>query len=83
MVAPFLYPKPSIKSNRTIVSCTKCDICKNSLITLVNKKFFVLCWFPIEVILVKWSMLNLKIAVILLHRVNFSAFKILFFAQIL
>ena len=40
MVAPFLYPKPSIKSNRTIVSCTKCDICKNSLITLVNKKFF-------------------------------------------
>ena len=32
MVAP-LYPKPSIKSNRTIVSCNKCDICKNFLIT--------------------------------------------------
>ena len=26
MVAPFLYPKPSIKSNRTIVSSNKCDI---------------------------------------------------------
>ena len=33
MVAPSLYPKPSIKSNHTIVSCNKCDICKNFLIT--------------------------------------------------
>ena len=33
MVAPSLYPKPSIKSNRTIVSCNKSDICKNFLIT--------------------------------------------------
>ena len=33
MVVPSLYPKPGIKSNRTIVSCNKCDICKNFLIT--------------------------------------------------
>ena len=33
MVAPSLYPKPSIKINRTIVSCNKCGICKNFLIT--------------------------------------------------
>ena len=33
MLPPSLYPKPSIKSNRTIVSCNKCDICKNFLIT--------------------------------------------------
>ena len=33
IVAPSLYPKPSIKSTRTIVSCKKCDICKNFLIT--------------------------------------------------
>ena len=33
MVAPSLYPKPSIKSNHIIVSCNKCDICKNILIT--------------------------------------------------
>ena len=32
MVAPSLYPKPSIKINRTIVSCNKCDICKKFLI---------------------------------------------------
>ena len=32
-VAPSLYPKTSIKSNRTIVSCNKCHICKNFLIT--------------------------------------------------
>ena len=32
MVAPSLYPKSSIKSNRTIVSCNKYDICKNFLI---------------------------------------------------
>ena len=31
MVAPSLYPKPSIKS--TIVSCNKYDICTNFLIT--------------------------------------------------
>ena len=31
MVAPSLYPKPGIKS--TIVSCNKCDICTNFLIT--------------------------------------------------
>ena len=81
MVAPFLYPKPSIKSNGTIVSCTKCDICKNSLITLVNKNFFC------PLLVSDWGdfsqVQNLKIAVILLHHVNFSAFKILFFAQIL
>ena len=34
MVAPSLYPKPSIKSNRIIVSCKKCDVCKNFLITV-------------------------------------------------
>ena len=34
MVAPTLYRKPSIKSNRTILSCKKCDICKNFLITV-------------------------------------------------
>ena len=33
MVAPSLYPKPDIKSNRTIISCNKCDICKNFLTT--------------------------------------------------
>ena len=33
MVAPSLYPKPSIEGNHTIVSCKKCDICKNFLIT--------------------------------------------------
>ena len=33
MVAPSLYPKPSIKCNRTIASCNKCDICKNVSIT--------------------------------------------------
>ena len=33
MVAPSLYPKPSIKSDCTLVSYNKCDICKNFLIT--------------------------------------------------
>ena len=33
MVAPSLYPKPSIKSDCTLVSFNKCDICKNFLIT--------------------------------------------------
>ena len=33
MVAPSSCSKPSIKSNGTIVSCNKCDICKNFLIT--------------------------------------------------
>ena len=33
MVAYSLYSKPSIKSSRTIISCNKCDICKNFLIT--------------------------------------------------
>ena len=37
MVASSLYSKPSIKSNHSIVSCNKCDICKNFLIT--DKKF--------------------------------------------
>ena len=32
IVALSLYPKPSIKNNGTIVSCNKCDICKNFLI---------------------------------------------------
>ena len=33
MVTPSLYPKASTKINRTIVSCNKCVICKNYLIT--------------------------------------------------
>ena len=33
MVAPSLYPKPSIKCNHTIASCNKCDICKKVFIT--------------------------------------------------
>ena len=33
MVAFSLYSKPSIESNHSIVSCNKCDICKNFLIT--------------------------------------------------
>ena len=37
MVAPSLYPKPSIKSISTIVSCNKCDIRKNFLI--IDSKF--------------------------------------------
>ena len=48
MVAPSLYPKPSIKSNRTIVSCKKGDICKNFLIadstfrwTVTGKTYFI------------------------------------------
>ena len=36
MVAPSLYLKPSTKSGRTLVSCNKCDICKNFLITDSN-----------------------------------------------
>ena len=36
MVAPSLYPKHSIKSNCTIVSCNKCDICKNVLLKIVS-----------------------------------------------
>ena len=31
-MAPSLYSKLNIKSNCTIVSCNKCDICKNFLI---------------------------------------------------
>ena len=41
MVAPSLYPKPSNKSNRTIVSCNKCDICENFLITYNKFRFTV------------------------------------------
>ena len=48
MVAPSIYSKPSIKSNCTIVSCNKCDICKNFLITdskfrytVTGKTFFI------------------------------------------
>ena len=48
MVAPSLYPKPSIKINRTIVSCNKCDICRNILIadsklrcTVTGKIYFI------------------------------------------
>ena len=37
IVAFSLYSKPSIESNHSIVSCNKCDICKNFLIT--DKKF--------------------------------------------
>ena len=35
MVVLSLYPKPSIKSNHTIVSCNKCDICKNFIIYII------------------------------------------------
>ena len=48
MVASSLYSKSSIKSNRTIVSCNKCDICKNFLIidstfryTVKGKTYFI------------------------------------------
>ena len=48
MVAPSLYPKPCIKSNHTIVSCNKCAICKNFLITynkfrwaITGKRYFI------------------------------------------
>ena len=48
MVAPSSYPKPSIKSNHTTVSCNKCDICKNFLITdskfrckVIGKTYFI------------------------------------------
>ena len=37
MAAPSLYPKPSIKSNHSIVSCNKCDICKN--VSITDSKF--------------------------------------------
>ena len=47
-VAPSLYPKTSIKSNRTIVSCNKCHISKNFLITdskfrstVTSKTYFI------------------------------------------
>ena len=33
MVAPSLYLKPNIKSNRTIVGCNKCNFCQNFLVT--------------------------------------------------
>ena len=49
MVAPSLHPKPGIKSNHTIVSCNKYDICKNFLITdskfrctITGKTYFVI-----------------------------------------
>ena len=48
MVAPSLYPKPSIKSNCNFVSCNKCDISKNFLIadskfrcTVPSKTYFI------------------------------------------
>ena len=58
MVAPSLYPKSSIKSNCTDVSCNKCDICKNFLIadskfrcTVTGKTYFtkgnLSCNFPL------------------------------------
>ena len=50
MVASSLYPKPSIKINRTIASCSKCDICNSFLITDSNficavtvKTYFLKC----------------------------------------
>ena len=43
MVAPSLYTKRSIKSNRTIVSCNKCDICKNFLIAYSKFRCTVTC----------------------------------------
>ena len=48
MVAPSSYPTPSIKSNCIIVSCNKCDICQNFLITdskfrctVIGKTYFI------------------------------------------
>ena len=48
MVAPFLYPKSSFKSNCIIVRCNKCDICKNFLTadsnfrsTITGKTYFI------------------------------------------
>ena len=48
MVAPSSYPKPSIESNRTIVSYNKCDICKSLLLTdskfrctITGKTYFI------------------------------------------
>ena len=48
MVAPSLYPKPGIKSNHTIVTYNKCDICKNFLnadskfrCTVTGKTYFI------------------------------------------
>ena len=48
MVVPSLYPKPSIKITRTIVSCNKCEMCKNFLITysqfrctVIGKTYFM------------------------------------------
>ena len=48
IIARFLYPKPSIKSYDTFVSCKKCDTCKNFLITdskfrctVTGKTFFI------------------------------------------
>ena len=48
MVAPSLYPKSNFKSNCTIVSWNKCDICKNFLIgdskircTITGKTYFI------------------------------------------
>ena len=52
MVAPSLYPKPSIKSNHNIASCNKCDICKNFLIT--DSKFRCLICHVIVVTLSIW-----------------------------
>ena len=43
MVAPSIYPKPSIKSNSTIVCCNKCETCKNVLITDSKFRFTVTC----------------------------------------
>ena len=49
MVAPSSYPKTSIKSNNTIVSCNKCDIYKNFLIadskfrcTVTGNTYFII-----------------------------------------
>ena len=46
MVATSLYPKPNNKSNRTIVSCNKCDICKmitdsKFRCTVTGKTYFI------------------------------------------
>ena len=41
MVAPSLYPKFCIKSNRAVVSCNKCDICKNFFITDSNFRYTI------------------------------------------
>ena len=52
MVASSLYPKPSIKINCTIASCSKCDICKSFLITDSN----FICTVTVKTYLLKCNL---------------------------